>query len=225
VTVQNSVVVNNGTIGILSGGFSAVMVANSTIAGNGVGLEAQNAGATLQVAGSTLTGNGTGMLAANGGQLLSGRGNSIGGNSRGNSIPTTSSPPPPPPAQLLVSRSIDRANANPLNGATIDPVPQCVFLLPDATPGPITFTLDGGAFVHQEGIVPWDFNGTGDPVGLCIPYTFAPGPHRIDAQYQGGSVAASFTVSQPPPPTGTGYLLDGAGAVLVDPNGGKLLAS
>src|SRR5262249_18338994 len=52
VTVQNSLVVNNGTIGILSGGFSAVMVANSTIAGNADGLEAQNAGAMLQVAGS-----------------------------------------------------------------------------------------------------------------------------------------------------------------------------
>jgi Right handed beta helix region len=106
VTVQNSLVVNNGTIGILSGGFSAVMVANSTIAGNAVGLEAQNTGATLQVAGSTLTGNGTGMLAANGGQLLSGRGNSVDGNSSGNSIPSAS---PPPTFNLMVSASTNRS--------------------------------------------------------------------------------------------------------------------
>src|SRR5262249_29933065 len=46
-TVQNSVVVSNPTVGILSAGYSTVTVVNSTVANNGVGFQAQNAGALL----------------------------------------------------------------------------------------------------------------------------------------------------------------------------------
>jgi hypothetical protein len=102
-TVQNSVVAGNSTVGILSGGSSSVWVANSTAANNSVGVEAQNAGALLQVAGSTVTGNATGWLAANGGQVISSSTNSIGGNVSGNSAPPTAIAPPPATSFLLDS--------------------------------------------------------------------------------------------------------------------------
>jgi hypothetical protein len=100
VTIQNSVVANNGTVGILSGGYSAATVGNSTIANNGVGLEAQNTGALLQASGSAVTGNATGWLAVNGGQVISASNNGIGGNVAGNGAPPTavlSTPPRPRP--------------------------------------------------------------------------------------------------------------------------------
>jgi hypothetical protein len=90
VTVQNSMVANNGTVGILSNGFSAIRVANSTIANSG----------------STVTGNGTGWLVANGGQLYSTSKNSIFGNTSGNTAPQTApapAPPPPPIAKNIVT--------------------------------------------------------------------------------------------------------------------------
>jgi hypothetical protein len=59
VTIQNSVVANTSTVGILSGGYSAVMVGNSTIANNAVGIAADEAAIT-RVGQSTVTANGTG---------------------------------------------------------------------------------------------------------------------------------------------------------------------
>jgi hypothetical protein len=56
-TVQNGVVANNGTVGLLS---TVVNVSGSTIANNGTGVQAQ--------AGSTVTGNGSGWIATGGGQ-------------------------------------------------------------------------------------------------------------------------------------------------------------
>src|SRR5262249_1522579 len=49
VTIQNSLIANNGTAGVLSGGYSSVFVGNSTVVNNGVGLGAQSTGALLQV--------------------------------------------------------------------------------------------------------------------------------------------------------------------------------
>jgi hypothetical protein len=114
-TIQNSVVANNGTVGILSGGYSAVMVGNSTIANNGVGLEAQNTGALLQVSGSAVTGNATGWLAVNGGQVISSSNNGIGGNVSGNSAPPTAvgSTTPPPTPTPTTNHLLDDAG-NPL---------------------------------------------------------------------------------------------------------------
>jgi hypothetical protein len=110
-------------------------------------------------------------------------------------------PPPPPPTAfaLMVSTSTNRSSPITLNGATIASAPVCVFL-PDAAPGPVTFSLDGGVFTHTEGIIPWDFNGTAADVSLCFPYTFTAGAHMITAQYQGGQTSASFSVGQQPPP-------------------------
>jgi hypothetical protein len=96
-TIQNGMVANNSTVGILSGGFSTVRVANSTVANNGVGLQAQTSSGLLQVSGTTVTGNGTGWLAANGGQVISTSNNSIGGNTTGNTAPPTAPTPPTPP--------------------------------------------------------------------------------------------------------------------------------
>lgn len=106
-TVRNSVVANNSTVGILSNGYSAITVTDSTIANNGIGVEAQNAGALLWLSGSTVGANGTGWMVATGGQVVSNSNNSIGGNTSGNSAPPTTTaatppPPPPPPPPLTV---------------------------------------------------------------------------------------------------------------------------
>jgi hypothetical protein len=101
VTVDNSVVANNSTIGILaegsaaSGLFVVVTVANSTIVNNGIGIKAES-GATAQVSQSTVAGNVTGMLTATGGQIASSGNNNISGNINGNS---------PPPTGLLLDAS------------------------------------------------------------------------------------------------------------------------
>jgi hypothetical protein len=97
-TVQNSMVANNATVGILSNGSSTISVSNTTIANNGIGVEAQNGGALLQVSGSSLTGNTTGWAVLNGGQVISSTNNAIGGNINGSSPPPTSVAPPPAPA-------------------------------------------------------------------------------------------------------------------------------
>jgi hypothetical protein len=101
--VQNTLVANNSTDGVLSGGYSSVFVNNSTIANNGVGPQAQSTGALLQVSGSTVAGNGTGWAVANGGQVISSRTSAIGGNAAGNSASPTS--PTPPPSNYLVDNS------------------------------------------------------------------------------------------------------------------------
>ena len=106
-TVQNGVIANNATVGILSNGFSTVSISNTTIANNGIGVEAQNAGAVLQMSGSSLTGNTTGWAALNGGQVISSAKNAIGGNSNGNAAPPTSLAPPAPPP--VVSHLTDGA--------------------------------------------------------------------------------------------------------------------
>jgi Right handed beta helix region len=106
-TVQNGVVANNATVGILSNGFSIISIYDTTIANNGIGLEAQNAGAVLQLSGSSLTGNTTGWAALNGGQVISSASNAIGGNINGNSAPPTSLAPPTPPP--VVSHLTDGA--------------------------------------------------------------------------------------------------------------------
>jgi hypothetical protein len=97
-TVQNSVVANNSTVGVLSAGFSAITVSDSTIANNSIGLQAETASALLWVSQSTVTGNGTGWMAANGGQMLSTGDNLIDGNTGGNGAPPTSVASAPPPA-------------------------------------------------------------------------------------------------------------------------------
>jgi hypothetical protein len=94
--VQNGDAVNNGTVGLLSNGYSVVNVSGTTIANNGTGLQAQGTGAVLQLANSTVTGNGSGWLATNGGQVHSNGSSSIGGNTAGNSAPPSSVTPPPP---------------------------------------------------------------------------------------------------------------------------------
>ena len=97
-TVQNGVVANNGTVGLLSNGYSIVNVSGTTIANNGTGVQAQGSNAVLQLAGATVTGNGSGWIATNGGQVSSpGGNNSIGGNMTANSVPPTSSSPSPSP--------------------------------------------------------------------------------------------------------------------------------
>lgn len=97
-TIQNSVVANNLTMGVLSRGNSIVKVTNTTLAYNGVGLQAQNAGAVTQVSGSNVSGNATGWIATNGGWVYSGGSNGMGSNTAGNSpLPTTSTAPPPAP--------------------------------------------------------------------------------------------------------------------------------
>ena len=111
VTIQNGVVVNNGTVGIVSGGFSAVMVGNSTIANNGIGLEAQSIGAVLRASESAVTGNATGWLAVNGGQVISSGNNGIGGNVTGNAAPpialvsTTPTSTPTPTTNYLLNNA------------------------------------------------------------------------------------------------------------------------
>ena len=60
-TVQNAVVANNSTVGILSNGYSNVSVSNTTVANNGVGVK-HRAPAHLQH-GLPVTGNGTGWMA------------------------------------------------------------------------------------------------------------------------------------------------------------------
>jgi hypothetical protein len=106
VTIQNSVVANNSSIGLLSGSYSALRVANSTVANNGVGLEAQTAGGLLQVSQSTITANSTGWLVTDGGQVVSSSGNSIGGNTSGNTAPPTSPSPAPDPTPTFVAKNI-----------------------------------------------------------------------------------------------------------------------
>jgi hypothetical protein len=118
VTIQNSVVANNSTVGILSGGYSAVMVGNSTIANNGIGLEAQNTGALLQVSGSAVTANATGWLAVNDGQVISSSNNGIGGNVAGNGAPPTAvvsptpTPTPSPTPTPTTNYLLDNAGAD-----------------------------------------------------------------------------------------------------------------
>jgi hypothetical protein len=73
VTIQNSVVATNGTVGILSGSYCAIMVGKSAI------------------------GNATGWLAVNRGQVISSSNNGIGGNVTGNSAPPTANLRPLPP--------------------------------------------------------------------------------------------------------------------------------
>lgn len=95
-TVQNGIVANNGTVGLLSNGYSVVNVFGTSIANNGTGVQAQGTNATLQLAGASVTGNGSGWVASNGGQVSStSANNSIGGNLAGNSAPPTSGSPPP----------------------------------------------------------------------------------------------------------------------------------
>src|SRR5215472_5259278 len=80
-TVKNGTVANNGTVGLLSNGYSTLNVSGATIANNGTGVQAQGSNALLQLAGSTVTGNGSGWIATSGGQVYSpGGSNSIGGN-------------------------------------------------------------------------------------------------------------------------------------------------
>jgi hypothetical protein len=98
VTIQNSLIANNGTAGVLSGGYSSVFVGNSTVVNNGLGLGAQSTGALLQASGTTVSGNNIGLQATNGGQLISSGKNSVGGNFSGNSVPAPSPSPTPPPA-------------------------------------------------------------------------------------------------------------------------------
>src|ERR1051325_9841096 len=94
-TVQDSIVANNDTTGVLAGNFSIVTVANSMVANNGVGLQAMGSG-LLWASRSTLTGNATGWTTANGGQVLSTGNNAIGGNLSGNTAPPTSPAAPTP---------------------------------------------------------------------------------------------------------------------------------
>ena len=80
INVQNSIVSNNSTVGILSGSNSEILVTNSVISNNGVGLQAQTATSNLQVSQSTVGGNVVEWTAANGGLVISTGKNSFGGN-------------------------------------------------------------------------------------------------------------------------------------------------
>ena len=92
VTIQNSVVANNPSVGVMAGNYSNVTVTNSTLANNGVGLQAQSVSAHLQVSGSSFSGNTTGWVDANGGQIISSSGNVVGGNTNGDTALSTSAP-------------------------------------------------------------------------------------------------------------------------------------
>jgi Periplasmic copper-binding protein (NosD) len=98
-SVQNSIVANNDTVGLLSAGFSTISVAFTTIANNGVGVEAQTSSGLLQVSQSTVFGNATGWKVTNGGQVISSANNAFGGNISGGSAPptTVAATPTPPP--------------------------------------------------------------------------------------------------------------------------------
>jgi hypothetical protein len=95
-TVQNSVVTSNSTVGLASNGFSMISVSGSMIANNGVGVEAQNSGAVLRLATSYASGNSTGSTAAAGGQVISANDHLIAGNTGGGSTPPAPVPPPTP---------------------------------------------------------------------------------------------------------------------------------
>jgi hypothetical protein len=92
VIVSDSVIANNGSIGILdrsSGGASSIMVRNSTIANNSSnGLAVANPGAVMSITRSTITGNGTGSS----GNVGSFGNNEIFGNGSGNGALTSISP-------------------------------------------------------------------------------------------------------------------------------------
>jgi hypothetical protein len=94
-TVQNSLIANNSTAGVVAGAFSAVSVANSTLTSNLVGVQAQAASSTLNLSNTTAAGNKTAWQAANGGQVLSASNNAFGGNLAGNNGPPAATPPPP----------------------------------------------------------------------------------------------------------------------------------
>ena len=98
-TVQNGVVANNASVGLISNGYSVVTASGTTIANNGIGVQAQGSNAVLQLAGATVSGNGSGSIATSGGQVSSLSGNnSIGGNLAANSVPATSVSPTPTPS-------------------------------------------------------------------------------------------------------------------------------
>jgi hypothetical protein len=118
-TVQNGVVANNGTVKLLSNGYSIVSVSGTTIAKNGTGVQAQGSNAVLQLAGATVTGNGSGWIATSGGQVFSAGGNnSIGGNMAANSAPPTS--PSASPSPSLVAKNIVTDFGATCNGAGND---------------------------------------------------------------------------------------------------------
>jgi Concanavalin A-like lectin/glucanases superfamily/Family of unknown function (DUF6067) len=95
VTIQNTLVSANSTVGIPSAGNSNFAVTNSIIVNNGVGLQAQNTTALPRVSQSTVTGNVSGWLSTIGGHLYSATTNSISGNTAGNTAPPTDPAPAP----------------------------------------------------------------------------------------------------------------------------------
>jgi hypothetical protein len=100
---------------------------------------------------------------------------------------------------LFVSASPDRSNAVNLGGVTVSGEIY-VFTGPDSGVSSVIFSLDG-AVVRTEGLVPFDFAGTG--VGVAFPYDtgkLTDGQHEISALINltgGGSevVSSTFTVN------------------------------
>jgi glucose/arabinose dehydrogenase len=147
-----------------------------------------------------------------------------GGALRSQDLRTPPPPPPPPPPlpdPLRLSSSSTRTPSADLEGAALASGAQvCVYLSDSpAKTGPVDFYLDG-AFVHQEGIAPWDyFGGT---VSTCNLGTFANGTHTIRATWTGGEDSSTFTAGAPPPPAADPVSLDGA-ILRVDPATGAAL--
>jgi hypothetical protein len=91
ITVTDSVVANNGNIGIYAvsnnSSVTSIMVRNSTIADNLTGLYEQGPGSTILVTRSTITGNGTGWGNNSEGVLASYGDNNIDLNNSVNTAP------------------------------------------------------------------------------------------------------------------------------------------
>src|SRR5262249_11589094 len=145
VTVQNSVVANNGTIGVLSGRFSAVRLATSTIANNGLGIWAQRTSAVRQVFQSTVNGNGTGWLVADGGKVHSSRKNSIDANTSSNTAQLVG-PTMPLAATATIQKNIKTDFGAACNGVANDaPAFMRFNSWARAQSLPITLTIPSGS--------------------------------------------------------------------------------
>jgi len=178
VTLQNSVIANNRTVGVAAGASSAVSIASSTVTNNAVGLQAQASSSLVQASKSTLTGNRTAWQAANGGQVLSASNNAFGGNTGGDTgPPAANAPAPPPPApvpSVAVTCNFITGIATGVGGGTCIPSPPRCDGVTDNTAAFTAFT--------NWAVNTWQATNTGQ-IELFI-------PSGVTCTYNGGIMFA-----------------------------------